>query len=427
MEPSVEEKFNDDLWYILQKIRKQSLYSKARENITYEIPQGFFGTPYNDDEEAMMKKLYEWGVITLEETNGEFCFIEDRSMIFTIKTINPKFAPLYRLFENALKEKIDAKHIFDLRQELIHPIGQDKDLSFELWRLTKKSESPDKKKTLKIFSSLTLPNIQFIYGLSAENRSKMKRIIELIQNKLELAPLNRLTGIFKIPIELLKREGFTLSEAELLIETIDRLAEHSFIKVDSETEFGRSAYRPVYLAGHTSGDPERKAQEEQYLTLSLTNAPTLQDIKDHLEAFEKRLQEMAAKSEGNIHPEETSKPLKPNGNKGVIEIYYDQKSGIGEINSRKFKIKPSDSCADVFASLYGTINLPVKREEVLISSNFYEEGQTPDPARRSSETLHINEIAKTIRRILKVDVNTLVNNDGNLTLFGVKIKSPKVN
>src|SRR3989344_7715126 len=98
MELSVEEKFNDDLWYILQKIRKQSLYSTARENITYGIAQGFFGTPYNDDEEAMMKKLHEWGVITLEETDGEFCFIEDREMIFTIKKKKNKIFIFFLLF-----------------------------------------------------------------------------------------------------------------------------------------------------------------------------------------------------------------------------------------------------------------------------------------------------------------------------------------
>src|SRR3989344_5189412 len=143
--------------------------------------------------------------------------MDDRVRIFIIKSTNPKFTLLYRLFENALKEKIDAKRIFELREEIIHPIGQDRDLSFEVWQLTKKPEGPGQKKSAKILSSLPLPNIRFVYGLSAENRSKIKRIIELIQNKLELVPLNRLTGDVKIPVKLIEKEGYSLSEAELLI------------------------------------------------------------------------------------------------------------------------------------------------------------------------------------------------------------------
>lgn len=109
------------------------------------------------------------------------------------------------------------------------------------------------------------------------------------------------------------------------------------------------------------------------------------------------------------------------------EIYYNPKTGIGNVDTKQFRIKPSDVCFNVFASLYGTINSPVSRQDVLVDSGFYQEGDAPDPARRSNETLHINEkIAKVIRRILKIDVNTLINNDGNLTLIGSKIKSPKL-
>ncbi len=424
MELSPEEKFNHDLWYVLQAIRKQSLYTVGGQNIKYRTILMSNGGPHKDDQKAIIEKLNEWGAITLGEKNGEFGRIEDGLRVFYIKSTNPKFAPLYRLFENAIQEKVDAKRIFLLVKELLHPVGQDKDLSFELWRLTQKSDGPDKKKSAKILPSLLLPNIQFIYKLSAENRSKIKRLIELIQNKLELVPLNRLTGEVKIPVKLLENEGYSLSEVELLVERIDMLAEHSFIKVQVDNY---PPLRPVYLAEHASNNIRNKNGEKEYLILNLTNAPTLQDVRDHIDNFEMKLEEMASKLEKNTHANETSKSLLSVDSGTKKEVFYNPKTGIGEINFRQFRIKPSDTCFDVFASLYGIINSPLSREEVLILSGFYKEGEKLDPARSKSETLHINEIAKTIRRILKVDVNTLINNDGNLTLIGSKIKPPKVN
>jgi len=108
-------------------------------------------------------------------------------------------------------------------------------------------------------------------------------------------------------------------------------------------------------------------------------------------------------------------------------ILYNPETGVGKIDGRTFKIKPTDPAFPVFAGLYAVMNKPMDRQSVLINSGFYEEGQSPDPARRTSETAHINDIAKTIRRILKVDTTQLINNDGNLTLVGTKLKFPKNN
>jgi len=128
--------------------------------------------------------------------------------------------------------------------------------------------------------------------------------------------------------------------------------------------------------------------------------------------------------EPKITTQKISKPTKPKSD--LKEVTYNSKTGVGEVDSRQFRIKPNDACFNVFASLYGMINNPLSREEVLIASNFYQEGEKPDPARSKSETLHINEIAKAIRRILNIDKNTLINNGGTLTLIGSKIKSPKL-
>ncbi len=109
------------------------------------------------------------------------------------------------------------------------------------------------------------------------------------------------------------------------------------------------------------------------------------------------------------------------------EIFYNNKTAIGDINGREFRFKPDSSTAEVFSSVWGIMNVPAKRQDVLIISGFYEEGQASDPTRRVDETYHINDIAKSIRRTLKINTKKLINNDGNLTLIGKKLKNSKLN
>lgn len=427
---SLEENFNNDLWYVLQKIRKQFLYKTQDKNATYSIVQGFFGRPYNDDEKSMMEKLHEWDAILLEENNGVLSFAEDGKIIFNIKETKPKFVLMYRLFENAIKDKIDPKRLFELRQELVHPLGRDTLLSFELWQLTKKSDEQNKKRTLSSLASLDLSNIQFIYGLSQENRLRIRRLIELIQNKIELGGYNRLNGTIKIPEKLLDKEGYTLSETELLVEAINKVAERTFIEVKNK-DYGISSVlssRVLIPGAYGLYDEETNDKKGEYLNICLINIATLQKIKDHIDAFEKRLAEMNSKSEKNTPIQKIEKPLKISvGNSGQNEIFYNNKTAIGEINGREFRFKPDSPVAEVFSSVWGMINVPLKRQEILVISGFYQEGEKSDPLRRSEETYHINDIAKYIRRVLKVDVKNFINNDGNLTLLGRKLKSPKLN
>ncbi len=112
--------------------------------------------------------------------------------------------------------------------------------------------------------------------------------------------------------------------------------------------------------------------------------------------------------------------------KNTSEIYYNQKTAVGDINGREFRFKPDSPVAEIFSSLWGMMGTPLKRQDVLIISSFYKEGQDPDPARRSAETLHLTKMAKAIRSALKIAPSELINNDGNLTLLGKKAKSPKL-
>lgn len=275
-----EENFNNDLWYVLKKIREKSLYTKYGDDIRYSITLGFFGRPYNDAEIAMVKKLGEWKVVALaDHPDG---FEGDGEHIFLFKTVSPKFPELYNLFNNATAKKISHERLFQLTRELIHPIGTDYNLSFELWELSKKkTEENGGNKKLKTLRGRLLPNIRTLYGFSDENRSRIKRFIELIQNQDELqghkSPILLNDVSLSLPIELLQREGFSVPEAELLIETIDKVADHSFIKTVRLSDRHRAVEFDV-----------RPKEPIRQLNIALTSPAALQEIKEHLEAFEKR-------------------------------------------------------------------------------------------------------------------------------------------
>lgn len=106
-------------------------------------------------------------------------------------------------------------------------------------------------------------------------------------------------------------------------------------------------------------------------------------------------------------------------------IDYNQETGIGHAGSKKFKLKSNHPAYEVFKMLYNRINRNISRNDVLVAGRFYEDYQEPDPARKSDETLFINEIAKTIREKTGLNTEQLVNNAGSLTLIGRKQKSTK--
>lgn len=113
-----------------------------------------------------------------------------------------------------------------------------------------------------------------------------------------------------------------------------------------------------------------------------------------------------------------------------VEIYYDNRLCVGQINNDKFKIKPNSPAAKLFSLLHGGMNQPIDRYSVLVCCDFYKEGDKQDPTKKGDETSRINDIVKTIRRTLKlgkgVGTEVLQNNGGTLVLIGKKLKIPKV-
>jgi hypothetical protein len=404
-----EESFNEDLWYVLQKLKKQILYNGHKPPITYSITQGFFGKPYNDEEEALVEKLHAWGIIIIEEQNdGTLSSDYDGSVFFRIEKISQKFHQLYRLFEKAVEKGMDGGHLFQLTQELVNPTGKNHDLSFELWQLTKVNEDKNKERSLKSLVARTLTNIQTVYELSAENRAKMKRLIEVIQNQAELTGFKfSILGKdpLEIPIEILEREGFSIAEAELLIDKMDKTADHHFIKVN-DTHNNKLIASGISMP-HSTDKVTR-------LIIDIESVGTLEDIKSHLESFERNLEEVR-----KIQPVHAVKEIvSTSANEKLPAIEYNTQTGMGRVNNKKFKFKDGTSEYRLFSLLYENIGKKVGRYEVLLATQFYEDGENQDIARKAAETTNINDVMKTMREKTGLTPDELVNNNGNITLLG---------
>lgn len=107
--------------------------------------------------------------------------------------------------------------------------------------------------------------------------------------------------------------------------------------------------------------------------------------------------------------------------KKTPSIEYNSITGIGVVNTKKFKFKDHQPEYRVFKLLYENINKKVLRYDILLATHFYEDGEDQDPARKINETNDINEVAKKIREKTGLNTEQLVNNNGNLTLIGSKV------
>jgi len=67
-----EEKFNKDVWHVLERIKKGSLYAKEGQPTSYSVNPNLaaIGYPSATDEIAILGKLEEWGAIKIKNQGG---------------------------------------------------------------------------------------------------------------------------------------------------------------------------------------------------------------------------------------------------------------------------------------------------------------------------------------------------------------------
>ena len=119
------------------------------------------------------------------------------------------------------------------------------------------------------------------------------------------------------------------------------------------------------------------------------------------------------------------------------DIHYNKTTGIGYANEKRFKFTTGSPEFNVFATMYKYINKAVSREKVLSISGYGKKASSTEeslkdsllkdnPKRKSSDhtyaTYFINELAKKIRKRTSLNIDQVVNNNGNLTLTGIILK-----
>lgn len=101
-----EDKFNVSAWYVLQKVKELSLYTRTDDPILYDFYLNFIvsGTPTIEQQVGVLQKLKEWGAIDFHNTQRTA-----KNRLTTEITLSQKFDEIYKKFEPKqtfpLKEK----------------------------------------------------------------------------------------------------------------------------------------------------------------------------------------------------------------------------------------------------------------------------------------------------------------------------------
>jgi len=136
-----------------------------------------------------------------------------------------------------------------------------------------------------------------------------------------------------------------------------------------------------------------------------------QKIDSKLNTEDKKvLTELQTQLIGNIRSEHT-----PN-------VYYHNKSGVGYADNTRFKFKNHQPEFFVFSEMYNNIGNPILRKKILELSS--KSKNYKNLIGEDMITYFINDLSKKIRKRTKLNINQVVNNNGDLTLVAKKTETP---
>jgi len=128
-----EEKFNQEVWWVLQEIKKEQLATPKGEKVYFSLrtlPKTAsirrkdvnYGFPQPDTQRKILHKLKEWKALDLQPTGMYFDDIFNPPTAYLL-TVLKKFDELYRLYENGgfYSENQKATTELDGSQSIIKP------------------------------------------------------------------------------------------------------------------------------------------------------------------------------------------------------------------------------------------------------------------------------------------------------------------
>lgn len=107
-----EEKFHKEVWFVLNKIKRNSLYKSANKALQYKIYTPFNakkeGAAFKIDERGVINKLKDMGAIKLvdpagQPEDGEITLDQGNTVLvsfYYLETLEPKFSQLYEEYES---------------------------------------------------------------------------------------------------------------------------------------------------------------------------------------------------------------------------------------------------------------------------------------------------------------------------------------
>ena len=100
-----EEKFNQEVFKVLQKIKERSFYAKKGRPIDYKVPIEFFDrSDKHRDEVVILEKLQEWQAIKITDKS-----LSGDDWYYYLEIIQPHFDGIYKTIEAGLT-KSQAKN-----------------------------------------------------------------------------------------------------------------------------------------------------------------------------------------------------------------------------------------------------------------------------------------------------------------------------
>lgn len=111
-----EEKFNNNVWWILQEIKKEKLLTPKEEKVHFSLRKlpktssvkkiSTYGIPPLETQRKLLYKLKEWGILELQPTGFFISDISDATEYF-LTIYQPKFNEIYQKYEKKYNYRLD--------------------------------------------------------------------------------------------------------------------------------------------------------------------------------------------------------------------------------------------------------------------------------------------------------------------------------
>lgn len=113
-----EEEFNQEVWDVLQKVKRELLATEKGKSVAYPFPTRHFagmGIISQERQKKLLNKLHEWGALKIRENPWEYPASTDT--LFYLDIVQPKFDETYKKFQKAC----DVNHYLnDYQQKILN-------------------------------------------------------------------------------------------------------------------------------------------------------------------------------------------------------------------------------------------------------------------------------------------------------------------